>query len=702
MKILKKIIYNVLFFISITFFVPTYTQNVVNVSISTQEMKNGITLFNERKYAAAIQAFELSLSYEPLNHAAKYRLGLAYLYAGYAQSAIRTWEELVRLGVADHQVIEQLNTLYFKIALDKGYEYENPYIFREYYDGFIQGGHDIFRTSFVTYDSNRDLKYVSSIGKKQVVVMNSANTIVGKYGSRLFMPSLLEMPMGLAIFDDLLYVADYKKNKIFAFNRNSFGTMAFSFGETGSLSNQISGPMGLAISQDQYLYIADNGNNRIQKFLPDGSHVYSFGERYLYRPTDIVVTENIIYVTDISKNNQGRLVLFDTDGNFITNIGQEFLKEPRGLFLEDDKLYISDATGYLYIYNTITKTTSSFVTGDKLVTPFDMVKDKDKIVWRTDFNSEKIAIYTPLQGIYGNISIEIPQVLTDNYPYIYSVVRARNKDGSPITGLSKEELSITEFDQPIPELLVEGINKYRKNMRLSLVIDKSLAAEAYLPQLEYYLKTFLSNTSGADEVGLTFVDDKTYRSDFQAASVSKIWASITNYQSKSEIPISWDVPIYDSVTSLLNNFRNRAIIVFTSGEGYQDSFSEYGADVVNTYADQNSIPIYVINFGTQNIEFWQKIAEDSHGKYFQANKNAEQIMDLHALIKNAPPLEYLVEYTGHDYSSTPDAWIDTVLKLERFGVSGVVSSGYYVPTPIKKSIDLQEMFFPTIVEEKDE
>ena len=100
--------------------------------------------------------------------------------------------------------------------------------------------------------------------------------------------------------------------------------------------------------------------------------------------------------------------MFDNNGNFITNIGQEFLKEPRGLFLEDDKLYISDTTGYLYIYNTITKATSSFVTGDKLVTPFDMIKDKDKIVWRTDFNSEKIAIYTPLQGIYGNISIEIP------------------------------------------------------------------------------------------------------------------------------------------------------------------------------------------------------------------------------------------------------------------------------------------------------
>ena len=696
MKISRKIIYNILFFISVTCFIPTYTQNVVNVSLSTQEMKNGISLFNERKYTVAIQAFELALSYEPLNHAAKYRLGLSYLYAGYTQSAIKIWEELVRLGVADHQVIEQLNSLYFKISLDEGYDYENPYIFREYYDGFTQGGHDIFRTSFVTYDSTRDLKYVSSIGKKQVVVLNNANNIVSKYGSRLFLPSVLEIPMGLAIYSNLLYVADYKKNKIFAFNRDNFGSVVLSFGESGSLSNQISGPMGLAISYDQYLYIVDNGNSRIQKFLPDGSHVYSFGEKYLYRPTDIEITKDIIYVSDIDKNQQGRVVLFDNNGNFITNIGQQFLKEPRGLHLEDDKLYISDATGYLYIYNTISKITSSFVTGDKLVTPFDMIKDKDKIVWRTDFNSEKIAIYTPLQGIYGNVNIEVPQVLTDKYPYIYSVIRVRNKDDSPITGLSKEELGLTEFDQAVPDLLVNNMDTYRSNMKLSIIIDNSLAAQTYVPQLEYYLKTFLSNTSGADQIDVSILDEKTYRSKFQTASVSKIWTFITNHQPKSELVISWDVPIYDAVTSLLNSFENRAIIIFTSGEGYQDSFSEYGSDVINTYADQNSIPIYIINFGTKNTEFWTKMAEDSHGKYFQANKNADQILDLYTFIKNSPPLEYIVEYTGYDYSDVPDLWIDTVLKLERFGVSGVVSSGYYVPKPAKKSINLREMFFPTI------
>ncbi|MGL4676743.1 MAG: hypothetical protein ACRCWI_03645 [Brevinema sp.] len=690
---MQKKFFWILSVLGIITFLPSYSQNVVNISLSTQEMQNGITLFNQRRYAAAIQAFELSLSYEPRNHAAKYRLGLAYLYSGYAQNAIHIWEDLVRLGVADHQVIEQLNNLYFKIALDTGYDYENPYIFREYYNGFLQGGHDVFRTSFLEYDHERDLKYVSSVGKKQVVVLDNANKIVSKYGSRLFLPGILEMPMGIAIYSNFLYVADYKINKVFVFNRDNFATLVNSFGETGALPGQLSGPMGISVSEDGYLYIVDNGNHRIQKFLPDGTFIYDFGNQYLYRPTDIVVKDNIVYVTDIDKNKSGRLVLFDSSGNFITNVGDQFLKEPRGLFFENNTLYISDTFGYVYRYDISNKTTSTFLEGSKLLTPFDLIKDKDKILWRTDFNSEKIAIYTPLQGVYGNIDLNISQVLTDQYPYVYAVVRARNKDGSPITGLTKEEIRVTEFDLPVKDLLVSGTQTYRNKMKLSIIIDKSIAASKYTPQLEYYLKTFLSNTTGNDLMDTVLVDDEVYRTGMQTASVSKTWDFITNYESKSDIPKSWDVPIYDSITSLLNNFRNRAIVVFTAGAGNKESFAEYNMAVVKTYASQNNIPIYVINFGGKNSEVWSQLAEESLGRYFEADQNTSDILNLYSIIKNSPPLEYLIEYKAYNYSDVPNLWIDMNLNLERLGISGVTIGGYYVPQPQSSSINLQDSFF---------
>lgn len=687
-----------LFFLIIAsmFFLPTYSQNIVNISLSAQEMQNGLVLFNQRKYTAAIQAFELALAYEPKNYAAQYRLGLAYLYAGYAQNATREWEELVKLGVADYQVIEKLNNLYFKMSMDESYDYEDPYIFRKYYDGFTDGGHDIFRSSFIIYDEKSDLTYISSVGKKQVVALDNANNIVSKYGTRLFLPSVLNMPMGLALYSNMLYVADYKKNQIFVFNRNNLGQLVTNFGTTGSLSNQLSGPMGLKISDDGYLYVVDNGNNRIQKFLPNGTHIYHFGSDFLYRPTDIIVKDDMIYISDIDKNSNGRLVIFDDNGNFVTNIGTEFLKEPRGLFLEDDEIYITDSTGYVYIYDTKKNTTRTFLDGTKSVSPFSMIKNKDKIVWRTDFNSEKISIYTPLQGVYGNLELDISQVLTDQYPYVYMLLRARNKDGSIVTGITKDELNITEFTLPVKDILVSGTTNHRNNMKLSIVVDRSLSAQKFTPQLEYYLKSFLSNTSQNDLINTILVDEGKYISSGESSSsISKTWNFITNYQSKAQIPQSWDISIYDAITQLLNNLRNRAIIIFTSGQTDSKSFDNYSIDVVKTYASQNNIPIYIVNFSDNNRKFWEQLATSTHGRYFNANQHANDILQLHSIIKNAPPLEYLVEYKGYNYNDVPNLWVDVNLKLERFGISGVTTDGYYVPKPVtSNNINLLQSFFP--------
>jgi len=682
---------------------PLYSQNNVNIGLSNQELKNGMALFNERRYTAAIQAFELSLSYESLNYAAKYRLGLAYLYAGYAQSAIRIWEQLVRDGVADNQVLEQLNTLYFRLSMDKSYDYAEPYIFRKYYDGFTEGGHDVLRSSFIIYDHIKDRKFISSTKSGMVVEMDSVNTILQKYGSRFFQPNLLKMPMGIALYNDQLYVADYKQNKILVFNRNLGGTLAFSFGTLGILSNQMSGPMGLLISDDEYLFVVDNGNNRIQKFLPNGQHVQSFGNDYLFRPTDIVCRQGMLYVSDISSADKGRIAKFDKDGNFLRYLNIEPLESPRGLFLESNKLYISDSVGTLFIYNLDNDISHIFSSNDdKLKYPFDLIKDKDKIIWRTDFNSQNVAVYTPLQGIYGNISIDIPQFLTDQYPYMYALVRARNKDGSPLTGISAGELKITEFDQNVKNILISGTKNTRSKMFTSIIIDRSLSMEKYFPQFEYYIKSFLSNATGDDQIKISLVDQDISESVKMNANITKTWNFITNYKSIQHTPTTWDIPIYNAITDLLNNLRNRAIIIFTSGEGSSEMFKTYGNDILQTYADQNSIPIYVVNFSGSNSNFWKNIAEKSYGNYFEANYNPQDIVNLYQTIKDSPPLEYLVEYEAYNYSDVPGLWIDVNLALERFGVSGSILRGYYVPNPINSSYNITNQFIiPTIQEERE-
>ncbi|MGL4394721.1 MAG: hypothetical protein ACRCS8_05805 [Brevinema sp.] len=686
-KVLRLLLLMMIFF-------PVHSQNIVDLGLSSQELKNGILLLNDRKYAAAIQAFELALSYEPKNYAAKYRLGLAYLYAGYAQTAAKLWEELAKLGVADHQMLEQLNSLYFNLSKDSDYTYTDPYVFRKYYNGLTEGYHELIRSSFIIYDKIEDKKYISSTGLGQVVEMDSANQILQKYGRRLFRPNVLQMPTGIALHSNRLYIADYKKNKIYAFNRNFAKTLVFEFGETGHLPNQMLGPMGIVFSDDAYLYVVDNGNHRILKYLPDGQYISTFGTENLYRPTDIVSYGDELFVSDISKDGIGRVARFDHQGVFLGYIGEQFLKEPRGLFLDKNELYISDSQNSVYVYNITGKNSRALIANEnKLARPFDIIKDKDSILWRTDFDSYNIAVYTPLQGIYGNISMNISQILTDQYPYIYASVRARSKDGSPLTGIVSDELKLQEFDMPIDDVVISGTERARSKMLTHLLIDRSLASEKFMPQLEYYLKTFLSNNTGQDLIQVTLVDDKTYKSDRMPASVSRIWDFVTNQIPTSSVPAIWDQPIYDGITSLLNNLRNRSLIVFTSGAGANDAFTTYGADIIKTYADQNSIPIYVVNFSNINREFWSKIAQQSHGQYYHAVNDAQDILNLYTTIKQSPPLEYLIEFDAHNYSDAPGLWVDLTIHLDRFGVNGTTTSGYYVPERRRRKVDLEKALF---------
>jgi tripartite motif-containing protein 71 len=63
-----------------------------------------------------------------------------------------------------------------------------------------------------------------------------------------------------------IYVADRDHDRICAFDTH--GQFQFVLGATGSEPGQFSRPASLAVAQDGNLWVADQGNNRIQKFSP--------------------------------------------------------------------------------------------------------------------------------------------------------------------------------------------------------------------------------------------------------------------------------------------------------------------------------------------------------------------------------------------------------------------------------------------------
>jgi DNA-binding beta-propeller fold protein YncE len=164
--------------------------------------------------------------------------------------------------------------------------------------------------------------------------------------------------------DDNVYAADSLNCRIQKFDNN--GNFLMMFGSAGNGPGQFGGeygPNGIAVDDEGFIYVADThthlgGNNRIQKFDPDGVFVMAFG-RYgtglgefggkvpigrfgidfgrristgVEAPYGIAIAKNgDIYATDCDNE---RIQVFDKDGNFLRSIGEGIVFRPRQISLD--------------------------------------------------------------------------------------------------------------------------------------------------------------------------------------------------------------------------------------------------------------------------------------------------------------------------------------------------------------------------------
>jgi tripartite motif-containing protein 71 len=63
-------------------------------------------------------------------------------------------------------------------------------------------------------------------------------------------------------------VADTVNQRVQAFT--SAGTFLGKFGSAGSGNGQFSGPQGVAVNSSGDVYVVDDGNSRVEKWIPAG------------------------------------------------------------------------------------------------------------------------------------------------------------------------------------------------------------------------------------------------------------------------------------------------------------------------------------------------------------------------------------------------------------------------------------------------
>lgn len=141
-------------------------------------------------------------------------------------------------------------------------------------------------------------------------------------------------------------------------------------GTGGSGDGQFKDVRDMAFDDDGYLYVADFGNSRVQKFLKDpenndGNHfiyVSQFGTGWHDGDSQDPTPGQLKFPTGIVINSNGHIIVSDTaniseftsDGTYVGYVGSG-LQQPINLTIVDNTLYASDSWGYaIHMYDEFT------------------------------------------------------------------------------------------------------------------------------------------------------------------------------------------------------------------------------------------------------------------------------------------------------------------------------------------------------------
>ncbi|MFM1809804.1 MAG: hypothetical protein RLZZ382_1029, partial [Bacteroidota bacterium] len=270
--------------------------------------------------------------------------------------------------------------------------------------------------------------------------------------------------------------------------------------------------------------------------------------------------------------------------------------------------------------------------------------------------------------------LSILGVYQDDFPNISVVFRAEKKNGNPVFGLSKKELTVLENEEECQVISIRELSK-QKPINIGIVLDHSGSMdydEVQLQRLGHdmfdlpidaqglieFPKGYVKPITLAKSALLEFVESFNFKKDnisvvgFSSKvdrtlgltnNVGKIKRNIRSMKTEGT------TAFYDAIIAGLKQLNGaegmNVIVALTDG----NDNSSY-ASLVQTVneAKQMDIPVYVVGLGDVNRAMLSQIATETGGQFFYANsakslhtiyeKISEKLQSFYDLVYLSPNL----------------------------------------------------------------
>ncbi|MCA1950889.1 MAG: 6-bladed beta-propeller [Treponema sp.] len=648
-----------------------------NALMARDEFRRGILAYNRYGFNEALLSFEKALSYKPAEPLILEWLGRAYYRSGLEETALRQWQEALRLYPAGSKqsllLTSYLETIRNRRALFFMSEDQIRFVESGRYPA-KQGGMFLYRQPSAVLPLPDGSVWVVAYGSNEILRIDVNGVIKQRVRGPL---NGFDRPYDIARSSDgRLFVSEYRGGRISVLD--SQGNWKAYVGTKGRGPGQFIGPQNICIDGEDYLYVVDFGTQRISKFTPDGTYLFSFGAKGgdfpgFRAPTGIAAIEDQVFVADQADRTIYR---FDKSGNYLGPAIQDGLTVPEALRpTREGKLIVADGTKILLASpdTGFVQPLASLGNAGGRVLGADF--DQNGSLLAANFQAEEVTVLNRTEDMASGLFVQIERVIADKFPLVTIDVQVQDRHRRPIVGLDARNFLITEGGKPVLEQSFTGAAYLSNTAAISLVLERSPNTTPLQTELQTAVK---DSVAAADRlVSLVSAGEIPVkeRIDSAAALQQSAKGSAVAYSPRWR----FDLALRLAATDLLPVEKKRALVFVGSGRLGQKAFDTYGLSELASYMANNGIAFYtvIVGNGVADKEL-QYLCDQTGGQVLRLYQN-QGIGPALRQIRQNPAGSYTLQYRSQLPTDFGRAFLPVEAEVYLLERSGRDALGYFAP-----------------------